>query len=90
MRRLYYGNLTLVVSNDVADKLVTLSTELANAGEMASAPVAAVEGTAELMLGVGVMVAVLDAPPGEESAESLESWAYMRDMLEELQSREES
>jgi hypothetical protein len=88
MKRLHYGAHALLVADDVADMVTTLSTELANAGRMSAVPIAAVPDTVQVTIGVGVMLLVADAPDSPESSESMESWAYMPAELEALQAED--
>lgn len=85
MRKLHYGQVELIVSNDVAGMLVTLSTEAADAGRTYAVPVASTRGTFQLIVGQGIALAVEDTSDAPEPEETLASWAYMRDVLEDLQ-----
>ncbi|WP_416394184.1 MULTISPECIES: hypothetical protein [unclassified Curtobacterium] len=90
MKRLIYGSFAVQVADDLAEWVSVASTEFACAGRAIAVPVSGfdISGDPEerqLVVGVGIPLAIMDAEPHEEGPNTLRCIAWIRDEVESLQ-----
>lgn len=96
MKRILYGSLSIDVAVDLAEWVSAACTEFANAGRSIAIPVAGyvdgVPSTAQLVVGVGVPLAIIDGDPDDhrpDAPQTLASFAWIRDEVEQLQDEQD-
>lgn len=92
MKRILYGNLAIDVAADLAEWVSAACTEFANEGRAIAVPLAGyVDGvpmTAQIVVGIGVPLAIVDGDPADprpDAPNTLAAFAWIRDEVEQLQ-----
>lgn len=90
MKRLIYGNYAVQVSDDLAEWVGLACTEFASAGRAIAVPISGFDILGEpeegqLVVGVGIQLAIMDGEPQKDGANTLRCIAWIRDEVEALQ-----
>jgi hypothetical protein len=90
MKRLIYGAYSVVVADDLAEWVGVACTEFASAGRAIAVPISGFDILGEpeegqLVVGVGISLAIMAAAPHEEAPNTLRCIAWIRDEVEALQ-----